>query len=100
MLPDYRVVAAFPLAYFLVGLSTYVQSPKLQFRTDISYGMYIYAFPIQQVLALAGLAVLPQPVFWIVATIITALPAYASWMLIERNALKLKNFPYRLRALR
>lgn len=100
MLPDYRVLAAFPLAYFFVGVSTYIRSAAMQFRTDISYGMYIYAFPVQQVLALAGLAFLPQPVFWIVATAITIIPAYASWLIIERPALSLKHYsfvPVRLR---
>ena len=90
LLPNYRIVAAIPLAYALIASATYVRSRRLQFRTDISYGMYIYAFPIQQVLALAGLFVLPVPIFWLVSTALTAVFALGSWLLIERNALKLK----------
>ncbi len=90
LLPNYRIVAAIPLAYALIAAATYIRSKRLQLETDISYGMYIYAFPVQQVLALAGLAILPVGVFWLLSTAVTATLAYGSWMLIERNALKLK----------
>jgi peptidoglycan/LPS O-acetylase OafA/YrhL len=89
-LPNYRIVAAFFLAYALIAAATFIRAPRLQLRTDISYGTYIYAFPVQQVLALAGLVALPVGVFWLLATVITAVLAFGSWMLIERNALKLK----------
>jgi len=90
LLPDYRIVAAIPLAYALVGAATYIRAPRLQLHTDISYGMYIYGFPVQQVLALAGLIFLPVGIFWLLATAITAVLAFGSWMLIERKALKMK----------
>jgi peptidoglycan/LPS O-acetylase OafA/YrhL len=51
---------------------------------DLSYGVYIYAFPLQQALAVAG---------WLnVATAILAVLPFAalSWFLVERPALKLK----------
>jgi peptidoglycan/LPS O-acetylase OafA/YrhL len=51
---------------------------------DISYGMYIYAFPIQQVLMQFGLLSAP-------AAIAATLPfAIASWFMVEKPALKLK----------
>ena len=47
--------AAAPLiAYVLLWLSTVLPSPRLARRHDISYGVYIYAFPVQQLLAYAG----------------------------------------------
>lgn len=89
-LPDYRVVGVLPLAYFLVATATFMRSPRFQFRTDISYGVYIYAFPVQQVLLLAGLSFMPPLLFFVASTAATAPFAYASWILIEKNALKIK----------
>jgi peptidoglycan/LPS O-acetylase OafA/YrhL len=58
--------------------------------TDYSYGVYIYAFPIQQTVALF----MPRPMDWklnlAVALPITLACAAASWHLIERPALALK----------
>lgn len=55
-----------------------------QLPADISYGMYIYAFPIQQVLAQYGM-------LSALAAILATLPfATASWFLVEKPALKLK----------
>lgn len=57
---------------------------------DISYGIYIYAFPIQQAIT----AIYPD---WsplqnaLVSTVLTALPATLSWYLIEKPSLSLKN---------
>ena len=57
---------------------------------DLSYGIYIYAFPVQQVLAAYGQLNILTAVF-------SVLPfAAASWFLIERPALTLK--PQKLRA--
>jgi peptidoglycan/LPS O-acetylase OafA/YrhL len=54
---------------------------------DLSYGVYIYAFPIQQVLAAYGQLNL-------LTAILGVLPfAVASWFLVERPALKLKPGP-------
>jgi peptidoglycan/LPS O-acetylase OafA/YrhL len=59
---------------------------------DISYGVYIYAFPVQQ---LAVRWVQPQDnqgflVYYAVATGVTVLLAALSWVLVERPALLLK----------
>jgi peptidoglycan/LPS O-acetylase OafA/YrhL len=51
---------------------------------DLSYGVYIYAFPVQQALALWGL-------LNVLTAVAAVLPfAAASWFLVERPALKLK----------
>ena len=51
---------------------------------DLSYGIYIYAFPVQQVLASHGWLTLP-------AAVLAVLPFAAfSWFLVERPALTLK----------
>jgi peptidoglycan/LPS O-acetylase OafA/YrhL len=57
---------------------------------DISYGIYIYAFPVQQVVVWQ----LQHKVDWwlllATATLITIILALSSWHFIEKWALKLK----------
>lgn len=54
---------------------------------DVSYGLYIYAFPLQQILAGAGVLS-----FW-TALAATVPFAIASWFIVERPALRLKPKP-------
>lgn len=89
-LPNYRVIGAIPLAYAIIVSGALIRNKRLTLRTDVSYGVYIYAFPIQQLLVICGLAFLAPPVFAIVATAVTLPLAAMSWYLIEKPALKLK----------
>lgn len=59
-------------------------------RNDISYGTYLWAFPVQQTLAFAGLATVPA-VFIGTSVAVTMLIATASWLLIEQPMLRLKS---------
>jgi len=56
---------------------------------DYSYGIYIYAFPVQQMVAATMSPLAPMEMFAYSATI-TFMLAYFSWNLIEKRALKLK----------
>ncbi|MFU8875980.1 acyltransferase family protein [Micromonospora sp. SL4-19] len=61
-------------------------------RHDYSYGFYIYAFPVQQILALVGaprLGLMPYIAMCTVATVALAVP---SWHLVERPAMALKGW--------
>jgi peptidoglycan/LPS O-acetylase OafA/YrhL len=72
---------ALGLPAVVLGLGR-MTAPKLP--ADLSYGLYIYAFPLQQVLAAHGMLSL-----W--ASMAATLPfAAASWFLIEKPALRLK----------
>jgi peptidoglycan/LPS O-acetylase OafA/YrhL len=63
----------------------------LRLRTDLSYGVYIYAFPAQQLLAVTGLATRLHPVLFFLAAVAATLPlAAASWFLIEKPSMSLK----------
>jgi peptidoglycan/LPS O-acetylase OafA/YrhL len=89
LLPDYRVVAGLPLAYAVVVSGALFGGLKISH--DISYGIYIYAFPVQQLLAMAGLVWL-NPFLFLAATTLCTVPlAAASWFLIEKRAMRLKN---------
>lgn len=89
-LPDYRLVGALFLAYALIATGALIHRPMLHLGNDISYGMYIYAFPLQQLLIAAGLARLGVWPLAIVATLVTAIPATLSWFLVEKPAMRRK----------
>lgn len=56
---------------------------------DYSYGVYIYAFPVQQAMVLAGF---DRPLSNAVATILVVMPlAILSWHLVEKPALDRKD---------
>ncbi len=63
---------------------------RLGARNDISYGVYIYAFPVQQMLALSGGHALGVLGFAAVSTVLTIPLAWASWKLVEQPAMKLR----------
>ncbi len=90
-LPDYRVVGALPLAYAVIVSGALIKDKRFNLRTDLSYGMYIYAFPMQQLLAVAGLVTLTPLLFFGVSTLATLPLAAASWFLVEKRALALKH---------
>jgi peptidoglycan/LPS O-acetylase OafA/YrhL len=91
LLPDYRVVAAIPLAYAVVVSGVLIQHRRFTLRTDLSYGMYIYAFPTQQLLAVCGLFTLNPFLFFGISTVATLPLAALSWFLVEKRALSLKS---------
>jgi len=72
----------------LLWLSTVLPSPALVRRHDISYGVYIYAFPVQQLLAYAGAPRLGVAAFDVLAALATAALAVLSWRLVERPTLR------------
>ena len=86
-LPDYRLVGAFPLSYVCIVVGSLIKNPKQRLRNDLCYGLYIFAFPVQQILATAGLASAGVLAFAVVSAAITALFAWMSWFGVERPAL-------------
>lgn len=85
------VVYVFAIAYILFYLA-YVPSGLMRRYNqlgDYSYGVYIYAFPVQQIVAalIPGVSV-PQMILFSATT--TILLATLSWHLLERRCLSLK----------
>lgn len=90
-LPDYRVVGALPLAYAVVVSGILIKHRRLRLRTDLSYGVYIYAFPTQQLLAICGLIWLNPLIYFVISTAATLPLAAGSWFLVEKPAQRLKS---------
>ncbi|WP_445170666.1 acyltransferase family protein [Mycolicibacterium sp. Dal123E01] len=90
-LPDYRIVAAIPLAYLIIVSGALIRAKRLSLRNDISYGVYIYAWPVQQLLVVCGLTLLHPMVFAVCAALATVPLAALSWFVVEKPALALKS---------
>ncbi|MHA6630929.1 acyltransferase family protein [Pseudonocardia sichuanensis] len=87
---DYRVLGAAPLAYLIAWSGTCFPWPW-SMRADFSYGVYIYHWPLFQLLGLTGLAAAPSPLFVLVGLVLVVVPAALSWYLIEKPALSRKH---------
>lgn len=71
----------------------------LRWTADFSYGTYIYAFPVTQLLVLAGVARFGPLGLALGAGLATLFLAAASWFFVERPALSLKSLSTRGRRL-
>ncbi|MEP6630583.1 MAG: acyltransferase [Lapillicoccus sp.] len=76
------------IAYALLWLGAVLPSPALVQRHDISYGVYIYAFPVQQLLVYAGATRLGLVGYDVLAALVTAALAAVSWRVVERPVLR------------
>ncbi|MBQ0981709.1 acyltransferase [Micromonospora sp. M61] len=61
-------------------------------RNDYSYGVYIYSFVVQQVMATLGVQAIGLTGFFLVSAMVTLGIALLSWHLVEEPALRLKNW--------
>lgn len=82
-------LAAPALAVGLIWLSTVLPQPRTIARHDISYGFYIYAWPMQQLLVVAGLHDQGFVLYLLVSALVTAAMATASWLLLERPVMRM-----------
>jgi peptidoglycan/LPS O-acetylase OafA/YrhL len=88
---------ALPLAYLVLVFGVWCPI-RWGASRDLSYGVYIYAFPVQQVLALVGVQRF-GPLVFILAAVALVLPlAWLSWTFVERPSLRLVRRPARVKA--
>lgn len=90
-----RTIHALPflwiaVGYFVLWIAYVPTLPKIPFGLDVSYGVYLWGWPVQQ--SLVHLTGVDEPLllFAMTAPIVLALGT-ASWLCIERPALKLKD---------
>jgi peptidoglycan/LPS O-acetylase OafA/YrhL len=92
--PLYLVLTPVPLAFLLLWLGARLPL-RMGVRNDISYGMYVQAFPLQQLLVIAGVAAWLGPLWFAVVSVVVTVPmAWASWLLVERPALQWRRTPW------
>lgn len=76
-----------PIAYLILVLGASPVLHRVGSRFDISYGMYIYGWPVQQILILAGVgAVVPLGIFAFLSLAVTTPLAWLSCAFIEGPA--------------
>jgi peptidoglycan/LPS O-acetylase OafA/YrhL len=90
LLDDYRALAAVPFAYLV--MYAVVRLPLRQTPSrDLSYGMYIYHWPLTLLLLAAGLGAASLPLVMSGALLASAAAAAVSWRLVEAPALRHKS---------
>jgi peptidoglycan/LPS O-acetylase OafA/YrhL len=91
-LPGPTSVMAPALAYPLVWLSIHLPPlfQRVGARNDYSYGVYIYGWPVLQLLGIWGVQHWGYPVFAASAVAGSVALAMVSWHLVEKRALSLK----------
>ena len=79
----------FVVAVALGTLALALRTPALRLRNDLSYGVYVYAFPIQQgVTQMAMQQQWPKLVCLGVSLLLVLLVAWLSWRYLEQPALR------------
>jgi peptidoglycan/LPS O-acetylase OafA/YrhL len=89
----YSSVGMIAGAYFVLYLGARLPK-RVQWigqKNDYSYGIYIYGFLVQQVLASFGLWELGYLPFSLAALAVTFVCAWLSWHVVEKNAMRLKD---------
>lgn len=89
-LDNYRLTGIVPAAYILAWLGTCLPWNR-SLRRDLSYGVYIYHWPVFQLLAATSLVTVSVPLFILAGAIVIGLLALASWHAVEHPALRQKN---------
>lgn len=89
LLPDYRALAA-PAFVYLVLYAAVRLPLRHDLATDLSYGVYVYHWPVYVLGVQIGLAAWGWPAFAAVCLALTLASAALSWHLVERPALALK----------
>lgn len=85
-----NLLSPVPLTYALLHIGGTWRT-SIAAREDHSYGLYVYGWPVQQLLGMAGLgALVPAPVFGMVSVACTLPLSIASWRLVERPAMRLR----------
>lgn len=84
-------LAAYAYLLLYVAIALPKRLSAIGRRWDYSYGIYIYGYPVQLVLAVIGVQSLGLTVYTVVAMLGTLMFAVPSWHFVEKQAMGLKN---------
>jgi peptidoglycan/LPS O-acetylase OafA/YrhL len=87
------IVGYFCYAYLILWscLSAPSWTWRIASKNDFSYGVFLYAFPVQLLLTVLGVPKLGLLPYIALSVLVTVPLAVASWFLVERPALRLKS---------
>lgn len=87
-----RPLGPLPVTYLVIWFAAAAPRAirRIGSKNDFSYGTYLYAFPVQQVLVAFGVPQFGLAVFTVASVVATAPLAIASWYLVERPAQRLR----------
>jgi peptidoglycan/LPS O-acetylase OafA/YrhL len=86
---NYRILGGPALAYLCLFAALRLgRFERLRLTNDVSYGVYIYAFPLQQTLLLVGLGTLNWCLLFGIAVVLVVPVAALSWRFVERPLLR------------
>ena len=88
----WNVYGQFAFLYVLIWAAVRLPLQNWERFGDLSYGIYIYAWPIQQFVAFFGVYKLGWVGYHLVVVVLCHIAAFASWHLLEKRALSLKNW--------
>lgn len=89
LLQDYRPLGAVAFAYLCLWVMTAVRRPQLSW--DLSYGTYVWHWPVQVLLILLGATALGEVGFVALSVAVALGVAALSWRFVERPALSYKS---------
>jgi len=88
---DLIFAITFTYAVMIVSFHPKIKLPKIDKYGDFSYGLYLYAFPVQQSIVKIWPGVKPFPLVMVAVTLLIALSlAILSWFFVEMPCMKLK----------
>ena len=86
----YFAIAPVPVAFLLLWLGARLPV-RVGARNDISYGVYLFAFPLQQLMAVGRVPELVGLEWFAVLSVAVTVPvAWASWLIVERPSMRLR----------
>ena len=88
-------LSAVLLVYPMLWLGAHLPGRSIGAKNDYSYGLYIYAFPVAQILAVWGVYRWGYIPFTAMTFLFVAPLAIGSWWLVEKRCLRLKDLGLR-----